>query len=75
MDSTVLFNDKKARMRFSTSHDYMASESPLTMFNSLDGSYAIIASGESTRINNEDVVSFVREYDGGKILFASTTLD
>ena len=126
LDSTVLFKDKKARMRFSTSHDYMATESPLTKFNSLDGSYAafviaitmggvpmiyssqeigypvklsffknnavvmdwdsntdvfrtyckfmeiagdpVLRLGSLTRIENDDVVSFVREYEGRKIL-------
>ena len=126
LDSTVLFKDKKARMRFSTSHDYMATESPLTTFNSLDGSYAafviaitmggvpmiyssqeigypvklsffknnavvmdwdsntdvfrtyckfmeiagdpVLRLGSLTRIENDDVVSFVREYEGRKIL-------
>ena len=113
-------------MRFSTNHDYAARNSPLTLYNSLDGANAafvialtmggvpmiyasqeiaypvklsffknnamvmdwdsnpevfktyckfmelaqdpVLRLGSLTRINNDGVVSFVREYDGQKIL-------
>ena len=113
-------------MRFSTNHDYDARNSPLTLYNSLDGANAafvialtmggvpmvyasqeiaypvklsffknnavvmdwdsnpevfktycrfmeiaqdpVLRLGSLTRINNDRVVSFLREYDGHKIL-------
>lgn len=126
MSSAAAFGEGKSRMRFSTNHDYAASNSPLTLYNSLDGANAafvialtmggvpmvyasqeiaypvklsffknnavvmdwdsnpdvfktyckfmeiaqdpVLRLGSLTRINNDGVVSFVREYDGQKIL-------
>ena len=120
------FGERKSRMRFSTNHDYAARNSPLTLYNSLDGANAafvialtmggvpmvyasqeiaypvklsffknnavvmdwdsnpdvfktyckfmeiaqdpVLRLGSLTRIHNDGVVSFVREYDGQKIL-------
>ena len=126
MSSAAAFGEGKSRMRFSTNHDYAARNSPLTLYNSLDGANAafvialtmggvpmvyasqeiaypvklsffknnavvmdwdsnpevfktyckfmeiaqdpVLRLGSLTRINNDGVVSFVREYDGQKIL-------
>lgn len=126
MSSAAAFGEGKSRMRFSTNHDYSARNSPLTLYNSLEGANAafvialtmggvpmvyasqeiaypvklsffknnavvmdwdsnpevfktyckfmeiaqdpVLRLGSLTRINNDGVVSFVREYDGQKIL-------
>lgn len=126
MSSAAAFGEGKSRMRFSTNHDYAARNSPLALYNSLDGANAafvialtmggvpmvyasqeiaypvklsffknnavvmdwdsnpevfktyckfmeiaqdpVLRLGSLTRINNDGVVSFVREYDGQKIL-------
>ena len=126
MSSAAAFGEGKSRMRFSTNHDYAARNSPLTLYNSLEGANAafvialtmggvpmvyasqeiaypvklsffknnavvmdwdsnpevfrtyckfmeiaqdpVLRLGSLTRINNDGVVSFLREYDGQKIL-------
>ena len=126
MSSAKAQGEGKARMRFSTNHDYSARNSPLVSYKSLDGSYAafvmaltmggvpmvyssqeigypvklsffknnavvmdwdsnpdvfrtyckfmeiaedpVLRLGTLSRIKNGDVVSFVREYEGQKIL-------
>lgn len=40
MSSAQEFGSDKSRMRFSTNHDYAARNSPLTLYSSLEGSYA-----------------------------------